>query len=176
VQKIYLAVVHGLPRDPIWSCDLPLSPDARKEGQMTVNLQEGKPAQTHFHLVQSGSATALVAAQPVTGRTHQIRVHLAAAGYPIVGDALYSGCLRRRDRPAETKEQAASNSEGRGDPVQKTRQRVPALALRAVVLSYPDPFERRTVRIRAPYEDFVQAHGFEPEQVARSLDGHAVAS
>src|SRR5262249_9989850 len=116
VKKIYLAAVHGVPKDTIWSCDLPLSPDARKEGHMTVDLKEGKPAQTHFQLVQSGSATALVAAQPVTGRTHQIRVHLATAGHPIVGDALYIGCLHRRGRPAGGGEGGASNNQGRGGP------------------------------------------------------------
>src|SRR5262249_39977018 len=125
VGKIYLAVVHGLPKAPVWRCELPLAPDTRQKGQMRVDRSPGKTAQTRFRLLRSGKATAVVAAQPLTGRTHQIRVHLAAAGHPIVGDPLYVGCLHRPDR--------AHDSKPRGSP-----ERLPALALRAVALTYPD--------------------------------------
>jgi 23S rRNA pseudouridine1911/1915/1917 synthase len=60
---------------------------------MKVDVTEGKPAETHFRVLRtrdgaSGKLT-LIEAHPVTGRTHQIRIHLAQSGVPIVGDALY---------------------------------------------------------------------------------------
>src|SRR5262249_24503395 len=91
---------------------------------------------------------------------------LAAAGHPIVGDALYIGCLHRRDRAEETEERPALGDASKESSVRvSARRRLPALALRAVALAYPDPFERRTVRIRAPFEEFVRSHGFDPDQV-----------
>ena len=100
---------------------------------MRVDARGGKEAETHFRVLQSKGETALVEARPFTGRTHQIRVHLAESGHPVVGDPLYG------PRPA------------RGEK---------NLGLRAVGLAYVDPFTRRRVEIQAPLEGFVREYGF----------------
>lgn len=148
IEKYYLTVVHGIPKEMQWICNLALAPDPAMKGRMVAirpnqkairNLEPDtvKEAETRFTVLQKGSATALVQAQPVTGRTHQIRVHLAAAGHPVVGDPIYGS-------------DAAAVSKG--------RQR---LALRSVKLAYRDPFQKRMIYIQAPSEDFLSEYGFE---------------
>ncbi|MBE2225158.1 MAG: RluA family pseudouridine synthase, partial [Anaerolineae bacterium] len=92
VIKKYLAVVHGQPVPASGVIDLPLGkvPDTKTARQQVVAGGEGKTAVTHYHLHKTlGTDYALLELQPKTGRTHQLRVHLAAIGHPIVGDALY---------------------------------------------------------------------------------------
>lgn len=132
MHKRYLAVVRGTPKQPEWVCTLRLDKDPHRIGRMLADPRQGKEAETAFRVLETRGALTLVEALPVTGRTHQIRVHLACAGLPVLGDDLYGG-------PA----------------------RVP-LALRAVELSYQDPFSRGPVRIRAPEADFLREYGFAP--------------
>jgi 23S rRNA pseudouridine1911/1915/1917 synthase len=89
VRKKYLAVVRGHPLQCHWFCRLKIAPAPGTPGRMQAGKTSGKQAETEFTVLQQGRRSALVEAVPVTGRTHQIRVHLAAAGYPILGDALY---------------------------------------------------------------------------------------
>ena len=56
---------------------------------MRIDARAGKEAETEFLVLRQGRECALVEAMPLTGRTHQIRLHLAAAGHPVLGDALY---------------------------------------------------------------------------------------
>jgi 23S rRNA-/tRNA-specific pseudouridylate synthase len=93
--------------------------------------KQGKEAETDFRLVASAPDRFLIEARPFTGRTHQIRVHLAASGCAVVGDELYGQA-----------------------------QKAP-MGLRAVKLAYQDPFTRKPIVIRAPVEDFLTAHGFD---------------
>ncbi len=132
MAKTYLAVVDGSPREAEWTCELKLAPDPRRTGRMKVDAREGKDAETHFRVLQKRERHALVEARPVTGRTHQIRVHLAEAGLPIIGDELYG---RENDQTA--------------------------LGLRAVRLAYSDPFTKRRVDIQAPTEKFLREFGFD---------------
>lgn len=138
VEKSYLAVVAGVPRNQEWTCNLRIGRDPRVTGRMKIDGEEPRDACTHFRVLEASQSSTLVLAQPETGRTHQIRVHLTACGHPILGDILYPG----ERRP--TLETAATT----------------ALALRAVRLAYLDPFTRRPVQIEAPSTRFLRQHGF----------------
>ena len=171
VEKQYLAVVRGVPKEKEWTCRLAVAPDPTARGRMRVAKREHtrvpergrrrdanepgadaneerprrgvsgewKDAETRFRVLQAGTDSALVLAEPLTGRTHQIRVHLAAAGHPVAGDELYGGLT-----PEVVKH---SNQSKR-------------LALRSVRLAYRDPFQNRRVVIEAPTGDFLKEHGF----------------
>jgi len=131
MEKTYLAVVSGTPLDVEWTCQFKLAPDPGQVGRVKVDARRGKPAETHFRLMKSHEKFSLIEACPVTGRTHQIRVHLAEAGLPIMGDELYGS--------------SADNL---------------PLGLRAVQLAYFDPFIKKRVEIRAPTENFLKEYGF----------------
>ena len=134
MEKVYLAVVRGTPKQNEWTCRLKLAPDPSARGRMKVDARYGKEAETHFRVLQSAEQTALVEARPFTGRTHQIRVHLAESGHPVVGDDFYGS-----------------------QPVKEDEN----LGLRAVRLCYVDPFVRRRVEIRAPVAEFIREYGFD---------------
>lgn len=136
MEKTYLAVVAGSQPQDEWTCRLKLGPAPGQIGRMTVDEQMGKEAETYFRVLQRRERLALVEARPLTGRTHQIRIHLAESGCPCVGDDTY----------------------GRGRDGFK-------LGLRAARLAYPDPFTRRRVEIRAPCEEFCREYGFDISKI-----------
>ena len=93
VQKAYLAVVLGAPEWDERTIDLPLRlvPDSVTKCLMEVGGPGAQPALTHVRVLARGDRAALVEARPKTGRQHQIRLHLAHIGHPIIGDKLYFG-------------------------------------------------------------------------------------
>jgi 23S rRNA pseudouridine1911/1915/1917 synthase len=95
VAKAYTAVVEGVPRPPRGTIDAPLrvvaAADARRP-KVVVDAG-GKPARTDFRVVERGARVALVHLVPHTGRTHQLRAHLAHLGHPIAGDRRYGARL-----------------------------------------------------------------------------------
>ena len=88
VEKTYLALVEGTPRPAEGVIDAPIARDPRRRERMAV-LDGGREAVTRYRVIERFGGASLVEAQPKTGRTHQIRVHLAAIGHPIVGDRVY---------------------------------------------------------------------------------------
>src|SRR5579883_816183 len=93
-EKLYWAVVVGVPPKLEGAIDLPLAkrPGARDRETMQVDHEEGQKALTHFKVMdRAGDRAALLALWPRTGRTHQLRVHCAEIGCPILGDRKYGG-------------------------------------------------------------------------------------
>ncbi|HEY2927384.1 pseudouridine synthase [Piscinibacter sp.] len=91
VDKRYVAVVAGRP-PASGEIDLPLSADWPNRPMQKVDREHGKPSLTRYRVLDydAASDTARVELEPLTGRSHQLRVHLCALGHPIVGDALYA--------------------------------------------------------------------------------------
>jgi RluA family pseudouridine synthase len=90
-QKRYVALVHGNPVKNTFEVDAKLAPHPVKIGLVRVDDKTGKRAKTQFELLEKFDGFSLIECRPLTGRTHQIRVHLRQAGLPIVGDVLYGG-------------------------------------------------------------------------------------
>jgi 23S rRNA-/tRNA-specific pseudouridylate synthase len=90
VEKVYLVRVNGHPAADEFICDAPISADPGKLGSRTVDRTSGLPARTQFQVRQRmADGTALLEARPLTGRTNQIRIHLAHVGFPVCGDPAY---------------------------------------------------------------------------------------
>jgi 23S rRNA pseudouridine1911/1915/1917 synthase len=90
VQRRYLAIAHGTPPSERWSIEAPIGRDARMRTRMAI-VASGKAARTDVERVAVGKGFADLRCTLHSGRTHQIRVHLAAQGFPLVGDRLYGG-------------------------------------------------------------------------------------
>ena len=89
VEKEYWAIVEGEVPGEGGEVDLPVGPDPTQEGRMRVERRKGDPAQTAYRVIERFRGYTVLAAFPRAGRTHQIRVHLAARGFPLAVDPLY---------------------------------------------------------------------------------------
>jgi 23S rRNA pseudouridine955/2504/2580 synthase len=92
-RKVYWALVVGVPPIEDGTIELPIGKQPGSGGEkMHVDHKEGSPARTRYRVIEeAGNRAAWVELQPYTGRTHQLRVHMAAIGHPIVGDGKYGG-------------------------------------------------------------------------------------
>ena len=98
IEKRYLALLAGRIRRGAWRADLPLKKNTLKSGERVVRVDpQGKPAVTLFKVIRRYAASTLVEAGLETGRTHQIRVHAAANGTPILGDPKYGDEAANRE-------------------------------------------------------------------------------
>jgi RluA family pseudouridine synthase len=144
MRKTYLVVVQGQVKRPSWTCNAPLAKDPKRIGRMRVTSREGQAAETRFRVLGQTGENTLLEARPITGRTHQIRVHLLQAGHPVLGDELYGPEL------------------GPTAQLRRKRSSFP-MALRAVHLEYPDPFLKKTIRIQASADAFLRQFGYPPD-------------
>jgi RluA family pseudouridine synthase len=130
-RKIYHAIVNGV---PVWqdkSARQPLSPNVGHRHRTIVDSRRGKASATDFIVLERFRTHALLEAQPLTGRTHQVRAHAAALGHPLLADSLYGA-------PAT-------------DLIGRT-------ALHAIRLKIHDPLTGQLRTFEAPYpDDFQQA-------------------
>ena len=90
MAREYMALVRGVIKENSGTVEMPIGRDKKDRQKMAVT-KEGKPAITHFVVVERFKDHTLVKCQLVSGRTHQIRVHMSAIGYPVEGDPLYAG-------------------------------------------------------------------------------------
>lgn len=139
VQKRYEALVHGQPDRPAGIVHLPLASDPQRPPRSRVDPIHGRPATTRWQLLAASQAGAqpwsLLELEPVTGRSHQLRLHLAWLGMPIVGDRLYGRW--------ESHGIGCSN---------------PRLALHARWLEFPHPRDGRPIEVRAISPDWFGSH------------------
>jgi tRNA pseudouridine32 synthase/23S rRNA pseudouridine746 synthase len=90
VAKRYEAIVEGCVAGEEGQIDAPLAADWPRRPRQQVDVERGKPSQTHWRVLQREADTTRLMLTPITGRTHQLRVHLQHIGHPIRGDALYA--------------------------------------------------------------------------------------
>ncbi|MDR1636984.1 MAG: RNA pseudouridine synthase [Treponema sp.] len=146
LQKRYIAVVHGRPGWKETVCDLPLVPDGNKRHLTIVDRYRGKRSLTRFRLLGGAGNYSVVEARPETGRTHQIRVHLADLGHPIVCDPFYGS-----GKPVFL---SSFKPGWRGNPLDE-RPLLQRLALHAMELTLPQGIPARqdaedSLTLRAP--------------------------
>ncbi len=143
VGKRYLAIVHGTPRSPQGTIEAPIGRHASERKRMTVR-SDGRPAITRYRTLASAAGLALLELELLTGRTHQIRVHLKHLRHPIVGDATYG----------EARHRELASSPGR------TVRSFPRPALHSWRLAFEHPRTRGEMRFEAPLADDMLALWF----------------
>ncbi|GAB4143740.1 MAG: RluA family pseudouridine synthase [Planctomycetota bacterium] len=141
VEKTYLAVVHGRPEPPAGRIDLAIGPDRASPVRLKQAPDpEGLPASTIYTTVKTRGRFSLVELRPRTGRTHQLRVHMAAIGCPLVGDKLYGG----------NEDIFLAKLRGELDREARERLVIDRHALHASRLCFFHPMLKREMRIEAP--------------------------
>ena len=130
VKKVYFAIVHGGWPDNLTVVNAPLLKNRLSSGERIVKVaKDGKPSETRFKVIERFKSATMIEARPITGRTHQIRVHCQYAGHPIVGDLKYS--------VDDTNNDLAS---------------VKNLCLHAAEIEFIDSSSENPVRVTAPYD------------------------
>lgn len=119
VEKSYVAVVEGVPPGEEGVIDVPMRLDVDRRPYQIVDFAKGKPAQTRWAMTAIEADRTRLKLWPLTGRTHQLRVHCAHIGHPIVGDVLYGSGVEGEER----------------------------LMLHAAELTFKDPTDRSEVRV-----------------------------
>ncbi len=129
LHREYVALVDGHPEARTGTIDAPVGRDRRDRVRMSIDSETPRDARTHFELTRMLPASALLAVTLETGRTHQIRVHMAAIGHPVCGDPQY----------------------GMAGEYGLRRQ-----FLHAAALSFPHPVTGATIDVRSPLPEDLQ--------------------
>lgn len=124
VRKRYIAIVDGMPEPPCGEIHLPLIADWPNRPRQMVDFNRGKPSLTRYRVLEGNPASSRVELLPVTGRSHQLRLHMKALGHPILGDTLYA--------PEETQAKAER------------------LLLHAELLAFPHPVDGQFLSFSSP--------------------------
>lgn len=135
-QKTYHALLEGNPKWDEKIAKHPLRANVGHKHRTMVDNKNGKPSETRFRVIKRYPASALIEAKPMTGRTHQIRVHAYALGHPLLGDTLYGA---------------------------QTTSGIPRAMLHAQALSFIHPATDETVKFSAPhpadFEEIIKSFG-----------------
>jgi 23S rRNA pseudouridine1911/1915/1917 synthase len=147
LKRVYRALAWGDPRAESGVLDAPIGRDPRNRKRMAVVARGGKAARTRFRVEERFGVVCLLRLELETGRTHQIRVHLAWAGHPVVGDAVYGGGRKRLSAPVAERNLAV-----------ELLERIGRQALHAAELDMIHPVTGSPLRLRSPLPaDFAEA-------------------
>ena len=130
IDKTYYARVEGVIEQESGLVDLPIRCDWENRPRQIVDFEQGKSSQTQWHVAKREKQTTLVCLKPLTGRTHQLRVHMQAIGHPILGDEFYANDLGKKLSPQRLALHAAS-----------------------ITLTHPTTNERISFHCPAPFTD-----------------------
>jgi tRNA pseudouridine32 synthase/23S rRNA pseudouridine746 synthase len=130
-EKVYYARVWGHVEQDSGTVDLPLICDWPNRPKQKVCFDDGKPSVTHYQVIAREDNATLVRMRPVTGRSHQLRVHMLALGHPILGDRFYAH--------------------------EEARQAAPRLQLHAAELTFVQPTTEQPMHLFAPCDFYRDA-------------------
>ena len=130
ITRKYRAIVHGVIEAEEGCVNAPIGRDPKERKKMAVNEKNGKPAITHYKVLKRFRDYTYIECQLETGRTHQIRVHMASIGYPLLGDSVYSN---------------------RKSPYHLTGQ-----TLHATVIGFQHPSTEEYVEVTAPLPEYFE--------------------
>ena len=139
MKKTYLAIVLGVPRVATGSLEWPIGRHPVERKRMSIRSRSPRAARTRYGVLESFGTLSLLRLEPETGRTHQIRVHLAATGHPVLADPVYG---------ART---------GRALPARGPGRSFPRQALHAAELELAHPTTGERLHLRAPLPDDLRA-------------------
>jgi 23S rRNA pseudouridine1911/1915/1917 synthase len=150
VRRVYQALVWGDPREPAGAIEAAVGRDPRHRQRMAVVPQGGRPALTRWSAEERFGPATRLEVRLETGRTHQIRVHLASRGWPVVGDPVYGGRAKKQLSLAGRERSLAS----------ALLRTLPGQALHAAELAFSHPVTGEALSLHSPV----------PEAFARALD------
>lgn len=145
VERTYHALVWGLPSPPQGEIEGAIGRHPTNRKKMAIVARGGRPALTRYRVLREfGAAASLVECRLATGRTHQIRVHLAAIGHPVMGDPTYGGVTAVRSAPL-------------GPAAAQTLKDLGRQALHAVRLQFRHPRTGKTIRCEVDLPNDIKA-------------------